>query len=176
VAAPPKGIIERSFIVEHRIKKNQMYYLVLLKRDWSYKPAVIVPVKVVRRKTTDWIVVEQTIGKFKHRFTVREEWLAPHDIEKAKALLHNKKMWEERWTVNGWRFRLDSKTSKSEVPKSLLELSKAKQRKILKQFKKVYPDLLKDDGSFKTSKMLRKHWQEIAWVIIATKYPLKEVW
>ena len=161
---------------ENKIKKNESYYLVLHKRDWTYKSAVIVPVKVIKRQYYDWIVVEQTVDGFKNRMTVQKDWLAPYDIEKAKDLLHNFKMWEERWKANGWRLSLNSKTSKSEVPKALAELSKAKQRKIWKQFKTVYPEFLKDDGSFETSKMLRKHWQETAWAIIASKFPLKEVW
>lgn len=162
--------------MERRFRKNDMCYLVLHKRDWAYKPSVIVPVKVIRRKSTDWVIVEHNIDGFKYRLTINADWLAPYDIEKAKDLLHNMKQWEERWKANSWRFRLNSKISKTEVPKALLELSKAKQRKILKQFKAVYPALLKEDGSFKTSKMHRKHWQETAWAIIATKYPLKEVW
>lgn len=161
---------------EHKIKKNGTYYLVLHKRDWTYKPAVIVPVKVVKRKSLNWVIVEQTIGEFKHRLTVHNDWLAPYDIEKAKNLLHNMKMWEERRYANSWRSRLNYKTAKIEVPKALAELPKNKQCELLKKCKAVYPAWLNADGSFNARKMQMKNWDEVAWAIIALKYPLKEVW
>ena len=164
--------------MKRKVKRGQMCYLVLHKRDWMYKPAVIVPVKVIRRKhpRLDWIVVEQCIDDLKHKLTVHLDWLAPHDIERAKDLLNNMKMWEKRWSANCWRYRINHKTAKSEVAKALSELPKYKQLKIMNQFKKVYPKLLKADNTFVTSKMKMKHWDELAWATIASKYPLKNVW
>ena len=161
-----------------KVERGQMYYLVLHKRDWTYKPAVIVPVKIIRKKHSfsDWVVVEQSIDGCEHRLTVHIDWLAPYKIERAKDLLHNMKMWEKRWTANCWRYRLNHKTARSEIAKALSELPKYKQRDIMEEFKKVYPDLLKPDNSFKVSKMKMKHWDELAWATIALKYPLKNVW
>ena len=72
-----------------KLKKNEKYYLVLHKRDWTHKPAVVVPVKMIKRKDSwdnDWIVVEQDIDGIKHKLTVHRDWLAPYDPEKAKNL------------------------------------------------------------------------------------------
>ena len=162
-----------------KLKKGSMCYLVLHKRDWSHKPAVIVSVKVMKRTKRlglDWVVVEQLIDGYKHRLTVHVDWLAPHRIPCAKNLLHNMKMWEKRWSANCWRHKLNHKTAKSEVEQAISELPKYKQNDILKQVKKVYPNLLKPDNSFKVSKMNMKHWDELAWASIALKYPLKNVW
>ena len=76
--------------MEHKIKCGQMYYLVLHKRDWAYKPAVIVPVKAIKGmgRYSDWVVVEQSISGHKHKLTVHIEWLASHKIQCAKNLLH----------------------------------------------------------------------------------------
>jgi len=156
-----------------------LYYLVLHKRDWAYTPAVIVPVRYIGRKKRlldDWVVVEQYIAGYKHKLTVHIDWLAPYKLECAINLLHNMNMWEKRWTANCWRYRLNYKTAKAEVAKALSELPKYKQRDILKQFKKYYPNLLKPDNSFKVSKMQMKQWDELAWATIASKYPLKNVW
>ncbi len=161
-----------------KIKCGQMYYLVLHKRDWTYKPAVIVLVKVVKRmgRYSDWVVVEQAIEGITNKITVRIDWLTPYDIERAKDLLRNMKMWEKRWDRNSWRYSLNHKTARSEVAKALSELPKYQQHDIMKRFKKVYPDLLKPDNSFKVSKMKMKYWSELAWATIALKYPLKNVW
>ena len=161
-----------------KLKKGSMYYLVLHKRDWTYKPAVIVPVKVVKRPKSlglSWVVVEQLIDGHRHKLTVNVDWLAPHTIPRAENLLHNMKMWEKRWSANGWRFRLNHKTAKLEVEQAIKNLPKYKQNTILREFKEVYPSLLKPDNSFKVSKMNMKHWSELAWATIALKYPLKEV-
>ena len=162
--------------MRQKVKRGQIYYLVLHKRDWTYKPAVIVPVTVIGRKRfSDWVVVEQRIDGYRHRLTVHVDWFAPHKLESAKNLLHNMRMWEKRRAANNWRFRLNHKIAKSEVTKALGELPKYKQRDILKRFKQVYPDLLKIDNSFKVSIMKMKHWDELAWATIAAKYPLKNV-
>lgn len=163
--------------MKQKVKCGQKYYLVLHKRDWTYKPAVIVPVKALsRKKYSDWVVVEQNIDGHKHKLTVHFDWLAPHKIECAKNLLHNMKMWEKRWSANCWRHRLNYKTAKSEVPKALAELSKKKQSEIFRQINKTYPQLLKTKNTFMVSKIKMTQWDEIAWAIIASKYPLKEVW
>lgn len=162
-----------------KLKKGAMYYLVLHKRDWTYKPAVIVPVKIIRRgkySFSDWVVVEQDIDGCKHRLTVHFDWLAPHKIECAKNLLHNMKMWEKRWTANCWRHRINHKTARQEIAKALSKLPKYKQREILKKFKKVYPNLLNPDNSFKVSKMKMVQWDELAWATIALRYPLRNIW
>ena len=86
------------------------------------------------------------------------------------------RMWEERWSANNWRFRINHKTAKSEVETAIGNLPKNKQNTILEGFKEVYPALLKSDNSFKVSKMKMKHWDELAWACIAIKYPLKNVW
>lgn len=160
-----------------KLKKGNMYYLILHKRDWTYKPAVIVPVKVVKKtRFSDWIVVDQCIDDYKHRLTVHIDWLAPYQIQFAKNLLHNMNIWEKRWEANCWRHRLTHKTAKSEITKALNELPKYKQQDISKRFKQIYPHLLKPDNSFKVSKMKMIHWDELAWATIALKYPLKIVW
>jgi len=162
--------------MKQKVKRGQMYYLVLHKRDWAYTPAVIVPVKVIScKRRSEWIVVEQYVSTYKHKLTVHIDWLAP-TIERAKNLLQNMKMWEKRWTANNWRYSINHKTAKSEITNALSKLPKYQQRDIMKQFKKVYPNLLKSDGSFKVSKMKMTHWDELAWATIALKYPLKNVW
>ena len=152
--------------------------MVLHKRDWTYQPAVIVLVRAVRimGRYSDWVIVKQKIGGITHRITVHIDWLAPYNIERAKDLLHNMKMWEKRWEANCWRNRINHKTAKSEVAKAISDLPKYQQCDIMKQFGKVYPDLLKPDNSFKISQMKMKHWDELAWATIALKYPLKDVW
>ncbi len=162
--------------MKQEVKRGRMYYLVLHKRDWTYQPAVIVPVKVVKVKSLGWVIVEQQVDGYKYKLTVQIDWLAPYDIERAKDLLRNMKMWEKRWTANYWRHRINHKTARAEIAKALSELPKYQQHDILKRFKEVYPDLLKPDNSFKVSKMKMKHWDELAWATIELKYPLKNVW
>lgn len=154
-----------------------MYYLVLHKRDWTHKPAVIVPVTVVKKpkRFSDWAIVEHRIAGYAYKLTVHVDWLASYEIQYAKNLLHNMKMWEKRWSANCWRHRLTHKTAKSEIAKALSDLPKYKRLEIMKQFKKVYPDLLKPDNSFKVSEMKMMHWDELAWATISLKYPLKDV-
>jgi len=162
-----------------KIKRGNMYYLVIHKRDWTYKPAVIVPVKLIKRKGIgcgDWVIVEQQVDGIKHKTTVHTDWLAPYKIQQAKNLLHNMRQWEERWGANCWRHRLNHKTAKDEVLKRLSTLSKCKQQELWKQFTAAYPELVKPGNVFKVSKMKMEHWDEIAWAIITLKYPLKEVW
>jgi hypothetical protein len=164
---------------EPKIKFGEKYYLVLHKRDWTYKPAVIVEVTAIRshgRGDRAWIVAEQKIDGITHQLTVHIEWLAPYNIKKAQDLLHNMRMWEHRWEANNWRHRLNYKTAKNEVLKALAKLPKKQQQKIWQEFKKVYPNLLKTDTSIKSSKTKMTQWDELAWAIIASKYPLKEVW
>ena len=164
-------------MTKREIKKGKRYYLVLHKRNWMYKPAVIVPVTVVKKpkRFSDWAIVEHWIAGYAYKLTVHVDWLASYEIQYAKNLLHNIKMWEKRWSANCWRHRLTHKTAKREVVKALYELPAYKQRDIMKQFKKVYPNLLKPDNSFMVSKMKMMHWDELAWVTIASKYPLKDV-
>ncbi len=159
-----------------KIQAKKTYYLVLHKIDWTYKPAVIVPVEAVRREKHckyDWWVVKQI--ELDSCITVHEDWLAP-TFEKGKDLLYNMKQWEKRWSFNGWRSRLRYDTAKAEIEKELSKLSVTKKKEILHQFKLVYPQLVKKDGSFLVSKMKMTQWDELAWAINATKHPLKEIW
>jgi len=157
------------------IKKGKTYYLVLRKRDWPHKPAVIVPVKFIRKKhrCSDYAVVEYRIDGRTYNLTVNVGWLAPHNMECAENLLHNMKICEKRWAENNWRFALNHKTAKTEITRALSELSKRKRAEILNLFKNAYPDLLNSNGSFKISKMKMKHWDELAWCTITYKYPFK---
>ncbi len=160
-------------------KKDDRYYLVIHKRDWTYKPSAIIPVIVIRRhnKFSDWVDVIQEIDGYRHKITVHINWLAPHNIENAKNLLYNMNQWEERWSANGWRHGLrKTKKDTDEILAKIASLSKQKQRKIWESFRKAYPKLIRDNNKYYTSKLKMTQWDELAWAFISSKYPLKEVW
>jgi len=159
-----------------KIKNHRKYWLVLHKRDWAYKPAVIVPVITIKQMESCfsvWWKVKQV--DFSNYLIVHEDWLSPTP-EKAQDLLFNMKQWEKRWLFNSWRNRLRKKTVKEEIAKEMAKLSNAKRKLIMKQFSKVYPDLLNKDGTFADRKIKMKVWDKIAWAVNATKHPLREIW
>ena len=159
---------------KEKLKRGEKYYLILHKRDWSYKPAVIVPVTFIKRYDTDWVIVRQEIDGISHKLTVHIDWLALHNTQEAKNVLHNMRQREKRIMANSWRFRLNYKTAAKEVIEALGDLSRVKQRKIWAGIAKVYPELLKAPRVLAISKVEMEQWSEIAWAIIRAKFPTKE--
>ena len=164
-----------------KIKRNHKYYAVI-EGDSMYNPTAIVSVRVIknvsgiRSNLSRWWIVEQSRVGFTHRLIVHEDDLAPNIMNRAMDLVHNKDAWHNRRAANNWRFNLRRESAKREVLKALAELSSKDQNEIWSQLSAAYPALMKTATSVKSSKMMMKHWDLLAWVIIAAKYPLKDVW
>ena len=171
--------------MKNQIKRGKLYYLVLHKGDYSHKPSVIVPVKIIdhHRQGTycdpDFYVVEveEAISHYKYRVTINRDFLAPFDIEKAKNLAHNMQMWENRWYANNWRHNLTCKTAQSEIPKAIAEFPEdVQKREFWDKIKKKHPEVIRGNNIFVASRMIKKFWDDLAWHIIELRYPLKNVW
>ena len=156
------------------LKEGTTYYC-LIGDDWPPEFG-IVKAKYINNAgypyNHDLVFMEQTIDGVIHRFQADARKIFPLDKEILSAVLHNERQ-TRRIIEHDKQF--DHKNAREKIEGWIATLSESDQKALRVRVREVYPQLVKSDGPFLSSKFKIKDWNEAMHLYFDFKYPRVEV-
>lgn len=154
-----------------KLKKGTIYYcLVGLDGNWAH---ALVRVKYVRpSRYCDYVYVEQNIDGVTHQFRTMASDMYPLDPKIVSVILHNES--QTRRIIDHPK-QYDYKNASEKIQAWMSTLAKKDEDALRMRFREGRPNLVRPDGSFKTSKFRMKNWRELMHGYFHYKYPKVEV-